>query len=78
MVDAPETISTPTSSNIERVSYFLDIITLEVEFKNGSTYQYFDFPANVWYAFKQAIETGESAGKFLNNQIKGKFRYSKV
>jgi hypothetical protein len=72
------TLFTPTSSNLSRVTYYDSNETLEVEFKTGSVYQYFDVPQTVGETFKTVIESGSSAGKFLNEHIKGRFRYSKV
>lgn len=62
------------SSNIESIGYDLRSQTLEIEFLNGSIYQYFDVPENVFIDFK----TADSQGKYLASNIKGHFRYSKV
>jgi hypothetical protein len=69
---------TPSSSNLDSITFFEDSETLEVQFKNGSVYQYYEVPNSVWEAFRIAIDSGSSAGKFLNSQIKGVFRYSRV
>lgn len=62
------------SSNIEAVGYDEDSSTLQVEFKNGGIYQYFDVPENIYEGLRDA----DSVGKYLASIIKGSYRYSKV
>lgn len=62
------------SSNIEAVGYDVDSSTLQVEFKNGGTYQYFDVPERVFNELQHAA----SVGGYLASAIKGTYRYSKV
>jgi hypothetical protein len=63
-----------SSSNVETIAYDEDSSTLQIEFKNGSIYQYFDVPANVFAELRNA----DSIGKYLAANIKGAYRYSKV
>ncbi|BBJ23102.1 KTSC domain-containing protein [Candidatus Nitrotoga sp. AM1P] len=63
-----------TSSNVESIGYDEDSSTLEIEFKNGATYQYFDVPENVFTELRDA----DSVGGYLAARIKGTYRYSKV
>ena len=63
-----------TSSNIEAVGYDEGSGTLQVEFKNGSTYQYFDVPIRVFEGLRDA----GSVGAYLSSNIKGVFRFSRV
>jgi hypothetical protein len=62
------------SSNVESVGYDEESSTLQVEFKNGGVYQYFDVPEEVFIGLRDA----DSVGRYLNANIKGIFRYSKV
>ncbi|MDO3377708.1 KTSC domain-containing protein [Geoalkalibacter halelectricus] len=62
------------SSNVEAVGYDEDSSTLQVEFKGGALYQYFDVPENVFIELRDA----DSVGKYLNAKIKGVYRYTKV
>jgi KTSC domain len=62
------------SSNVAAVGYDEDSQTLQVEFNNGSTYQYFDVPKIV---FDDLISAG-SVGSYLNAHIRGSFRFSRV
>lgn len=67
-------ITSVNSSNVEAVGYDADSSTLQVEFKNGGTYQYFDVPERVFEALRDA----DSVGRYLAANIKGVYRYSKV
>lgn len=62
------------SSNIEQVGYEEESETLQVEFKNGGMYQYFDVPQHVYEELRDA----DSVGRYLAYSIKGTYRYSKV
>lgn len=63
-----------TSSNVEALGYDAGSGTLQVEFKNGSTYQYFDVPETVF----QELRVAGSVGAYLSSNIKGVFRFSRV
>lgn len=67
-------IATPESSNISGFDYIKDRQVLIVEFTNGGRYNYFDVPEIVFERMKAA----PSKGKFLAQNIKGKYRYSRV
>lgn len=62
------------SSNIESVGHDEDSSTLQVEFKNGGTYQYFDVTEEEFIGLRDA----DSPGKYFASRIKGTYRYSKV
>jgi hypothetical protein len=63
-----------TSSNIAEIGYDEPRRVLEVLFKTGSIYQYFDVPPQEHKALMQA----SSQGQYLNANIKGRFRYARV
>jgi hypothetical protein len=63
-----------TSSNVESVGYDEDSQTLEVEFKNGGIYQYFDVKKDVF----DDLLSADSIGAYLSARIKGVYRYSRV
>ena len=67
-------IDSPSSSNITRFRYDDATQVLYVEFKNGSVYQYFDIPENVFEQMKAA----SSKGQFLAQNIKGAYRYARL
>jgi len=62
------------SSNVAAVGYDEDSSTLQVEFNNGTAYQYFDVPMHIFEGLRDA----DSVGGYLAAQIKGSYRYSKV
>lgn len=62
------------SSNIVSIGYDSDNETLEIEFLNGSIYQYYDVPEYVF----QELMSASSHGSYLAANIKGTYSYSKV
>ena len=63
-----------TSSNISEIGYDARSRTLEVLFRNGGLYQYFDVPPQEHGGLMNA----SSQGQYLNAHIKGRYRYSRV
>jgi len=63
-----------TSSNVASVGYDPNTMTLEVEFRNGSAYQYFDVPETVY----QDLMSASSVGTYLNQNIKASYRYAQI
>lgn len=63
-----------SSSNLAEVGYHQATQTLEVCFKNGRVYQYFDVPEHVYEGLKSA----DSPGGYLSREMKGKYRYARV
>lgn len=68
------TIIPVESSNIAGYFYFEDQQTLHIEFKDGRTYQYFDVPKQV----VDDLAAAGSKGRYLNDFIKGTYRYARV
>ena len=62
------------SSNIASVGYNSTSETLEVEFLNGSIYQYYNVSENMY----DRLMTEGSKGRFLNTYIKNAYPYSRV
>ncbi len=62
------------SSNSKKVSYAHVNKVLEVHFRSGGVYQYFDVPSSVHFD----LITAPSHGRFLNNEIKGKYKYERI
>lgn len=61
------------SSNIKSIGYEDEV--LEVEFLNGSIYQYYNVPQNLF----EGIMNADSHGKYLNEHIKkAHYRYKKI
>lgn len=57
------------STLIQRIALDEDARTLCVAFRNGRRYVYEGVPRTLYEAFKRA----PSAGKFFNEQVKGRF-----
>lgn len=55
-----------TSSNIAEIGHDPATNTLEVQFKNGGVYHYFDVPAEKY----EALRGADSIGQHLNAHIK--------
>jgi lysyl-tRNA synthetase class 2 len=62
------------STSVKSVGYEPASRVLEVEFQGGRVYRYFDVPPRRYRAFLDA----ESAGRFLNTEIKGVYPYAQV
>ncbi len=63
-----------SSSNVASVGYDAIGLTLEVEFKGGSVYQYFDVPEAVY----QEMMRASSVGEFMHANIRNQYRYTRV
>jgi len=61
------------SSNIRSIGYDKELKILEVVFKSSAIYEYYGVPQNIY----QGLTEAPSKGKFLNEQIKGKYGYEK-
>ena len=62
------------SSNIASIGYDAESATLEIEFTNGSIYQYFNVPTGL----NDELMAYPSKGQFLNTYIRNSYPYSRV
>lgn len=62
------------SSNIASIGYDPDSETLEIEFTNGSIYQYFNIPGEL----NEQLMASGSKGQFLNVYIRNAYPFSRV
>jgi hypothetical protein len=62
------------SSNLNSVGYDEQSQTLEVEFSNGTVYQYYNVGSDLYDQFMRA----PSKGQFLASYIRNAFPYSRV
>lgn len=62
------------SSNIASIGYDPDSETLEVEFRNGSIYQYFNVPNGL----NDQLMASASKGQFLNAYVRNSYPFSRV
>ncbi len=63
-----------TSSTIAEIGYDERSRSLEILFRNGRLYQYFDVPPQ---EHRELMNAG-SHGRYLNAHIKGRYRYARV
>lgn len=63
-----------SSSNISSIGYDADSQTLEVEFTNGSVYQYLGVPVHE----HEGIMNADSKGKYLHANIKNSYSCVKL
>lgn len=62
------------SSNLESLGYDSTSKILEVEFKGGSIYQYYEVDKDWW----EALNNAESKGSYFSKFIKNKFKCAKL
>ncbi len=62
-----------SSPSLESIGYDADNEILEVEFKHGSIYQYFDVPEDVY----QELMDATSHGKYFSANIRNDYEYEK-
>lgn len=62
-----------SSSQVTSIGYDAASSTLEVEFANGSIYQYFDVPQSIY----DEVMSSPSIGKALNAFIRQNYRFAK-
>lgn len=62
------------STSIASIGYDEAAQTLEIEFTNGTVYQYYNVGSALFEQFKMA----GSKGQFLNSYIKNAYPYSRV
>ena len=63
-----------SSSNVASVGYAPESLTLEIEFNDGSVYQYFDVPDS---EYRGLMEAG-SKGKYIHAYIRENYRYTRL
>lgn len=63
-----------SSTSIASIGYDEASQTLEIEFSNGSVYQYYNVPQTIF----DELRTSPSVGKFHAYQIKDVFPFSRV
>jgi len=62
------------SSNLKSVGYDVNTKILEIEFQNGSVYQYYEVPLNIYEGLMKA----PSHGKFFHAHIRNIYRYRRI
>lgn len=65
---------TVISSNIKSIGYDLKLKILEIEFREGGIYQYFNVPEFIFNNLMRA----SSHGSYFNKYIKNNYRWTKI
>ena len=68
-----KSLFTTKSSTIHRIEYLEPEKTLEIEFRSGNVYRYYNVSSRLWKVFQLYIECEGSAGSFFNEYIKNQF-----
>lgn len=71
-------VFTTKSSTIHKVDYNEKDKWMEIEFRSGNVYRYYDVPPRMWKIFQLYVECEGSAGSFFNEYIKSQFTSEKV
>ena len=66
------------SSTIHKVDYNEAEKFLDIEFRSGNVYRYYDFPQRLWKVFQLYIECEGSPGSFFNEYIKSQYTSEKI
>ena len=66
--------TTVSSSNLASVGYDEENQILEIEFKHGGVYQYFDVPQSEY----DALMNASSHGSYFSNNIRNDYEYVKL
>jgi len=61
------------SSAFSSLGYSEEVGILEVEFKNGAVYRYFDVSSSAY----ERLMSASSLGRHLHRWIRGQYRYTK-
>jgi len=62
------------SSSVASIGYAVEVGTMEIEFRSGAVYRYFDVPLEIYGGFLVA----ESKGGYFIRAVKGQFGYAKI
>lgn len=63
-----------TSSSLQDILYDHELALLDVVFRNGDVYRYFNVPARI----HQQLLEAESKGRFYNFQIRNHFSFARI
>jgi len=58
------------SEALKMINYDETLKILEATFNSERTYQYMNVPENTWIEFLVVINSGDSAGEFINRWVK--------
>ena len=62
------------SSNIASIGYDPKSLVMEIEFRNGMIYQYFDVPQHAY----EDLVNAASVGSHFHHNIRGQYSYARI
>ncbi len=62
------------SEEITSAGYDPETMVMEIEFSNGTTYQYLEVPVEIF----EALTSSVNPGKFFAQSIKNKFKFFQI
>ncbi|HZH63870.1 MAG TPA: KTSC domain-containing protein [Flavisolibacter sp.] len=71
-------VFTTKSTTMHKVDYNEKEKHLDIEFRSGNVYRYYDVPARLYKVFELYIECEGSPGSFFNEYIKGQYTSEKI
>ncbi len=69
---------TTKSNTIGKVKYHEKENSLDITFRTGNVYRYYEVPSRLWKTFQLHIGAKGSAGSFFNEHIKNNFTTEKI
>ena len=69
---------TPKSGTTVYADYIPERRVLEIEYKNGKIYRYYDVEPEIWEEYKETIQSGRSSGVYVNFNIKPHYEFEEV
>ena len=69
---------TPNSGTTVYIDYIPQARVLEIEYKNGKVYRYYDVEPDTWEEYKETVITGGSSGVYVNFNIKPNYEYEEL
>jgi lysyl-tRNA synthetase class 2 len=71
-------VFTTKSTTMHKVDYNEKGKHLDIEFRSGNVYRYYDVPARLYKVFELHVECEGSPGSFFNEYIKGRYTCEKI
>ena len=71
-------VFTIKSTIIHKIEYNEQEKALDIEFRSGNVYRYYNVPPRMWKVFQLYIECEGSPGSFFNEYVKGRFTSEKI
>lgn len=71
-------VFTAKSTTIHKVEYNDEQKAMDIEFRSGNVYRYYNVPQRMWKVFQLYIECEGSPGSFFNEYVKGQYTSEKI